>query len=151
MRIAFLFPGQGAQKVGMGIDFADNFPAAKNIFKKASSRLDKDIYRICKEGPEEVLKDTRNTQPCIVTVSCAILEVFKEQFKLTPEYVAGHSVGEYSALVAGEVLSFEDSVFLVNKRAEFMQEAADSYGQGSMAAVIGLEDDLVKEICFEKG
>ncbi len=151
MKLAFLFPGQGAQFVGMGVDFAEKFKEAAAVFEKASDKLNIDILDICKVGPEEVLKDTRNTQPCIVTVSIAILEVFKKQFNLQPTYIAGHSVGEYSAISAGEILSFEDSVYLVTQRAKFMQDAADEFGKGSMAAVIGLDDDKVREICDEFG
>ncbi len=150
-KIIFIFPGQGSQKVGMGIDFIETFPAAKMIFDQASDRLDKDIFELCRTGPEEVLKDTRNTQPSIVTVSSAIFEVVKKEFKVEPLAVAGHSVGEYSALFAGNILPFKDSVFLVSQRAGFMQDAADSFGEGGMAAVIGMEDKKIIEICQKFG
>ncbi|HDS09281.1 MAG TPA: [acyl-carrier-protein] S-malonyltransferase [Firmicutes bacterium] len=150
-KIIFLFPGQGSQKVGMGIDFVENFPAAKIIFEKSSYRLKKDILELCATGPEEALKDTRNTQPSIVTVSSAIFEVVRNEFNIIPDGVAGHSVGEYSALYAAGVLAFEDTVFLVNKRAEFMQDSADAFGEGGMAAVIGMDDEKVIEICEKFG
>lgn len=150
-KTAFLFPGQGSQKVGMGIDFYENYQEAKDVFELASDTLKIDVPKLCAEGPEQALKQTRNTQPLIVTVSCAILEVVFKQFKLEPYAVAGHSVGEYSAIVAGNVVDFRDSVYLVSRRADLMQTAADQYGKGSMAAVIGLSDESVIEICEKFG
>lgn len=145
MKIAFVFPGQGSQYVGMGKEIFEKFPEAKEIFKEASDALGYDLAGLCFNGPKEELDKTFRTQPCILTVSIAIYRVlFSKGIK--PSVVAGHSLGEYSALVAAEVLSFGDTVKLTEKRGQFMQEAVLE-GRGLMAAVLGLERNKVDEIC----
>ena len=147
MKIAFLFPGQGSQYVGMGKDFYENFPVVKEIFDKADEVLGFSISRLCFEGPEEELKKTYNTQPAILTMSVGLNKILTND-GFVPDIVAGHSLGEYSALVAAGVLSFEDAVMLVRKRGEFMQEASP-LGLGSMYAIVGLSREDVEEICKE--
>ncbi|WP_432400638.1 ACP S-malonyltransferase [Wukongibacter sp. M2B1] len=144
-KIAFVFPGQGAQYVGMGKEFVDNFKVANDVFEKASDSLGYDMKKLCFEGPEEELKKTENTQPSILTASVAIYEVLKEHGHV-PEIVAGLSLGEYSALVASGVMSFEDAVKVVRARGKYMQEEVP-LGVGTMAAFIGLERDKVIEAC----
>lgn len=144
-KIAFVFPGQGAQYVGMGKDFVENFKIANDVFEKASDSLGYDMKKLCFEGPEEELKKTENTQPAILTASIAIYEVLKEHGH-KPEIVAGLSLGEFSALVASNVMSFEDAVRVVKARGKYMQEEVP-IGVGTMAAFIGLERDKVIEAC----
>jgi [acyl-carrier-protein] S-malonyltransferase len=145
MKIAYLFPGQGAQAVGMGRELAQNLPGVMAVFDRANEVLGRDLKKIMFEGPEEALKETRNTQPCLYTCSLAILEVVRS-FNLQPAFVAGHSLGEYSALAAAGAFSFEDGLKLVQKRAEAMTAAAANI-KGGMAAVLGLEDSKIREIC----
>ena len=146
-KTAFLFPGQGSQSVGMGKDLADHFPVARAVFEEADQALGFSISKLCFEGPEEELRKTFNTQPAILTVSVAALRVMQEA-GLACDITAGHSLGEYSALVAAGVLDVADAVRLVNKRGQFMQEAVP-LGEGAMAAVMGLDREKVVEICAE--
>ena len=143
-KIAFVFPGQGAQAVGMGKDAYEASPAARAVFEQADAALGFKLSDIIFGGPEDALKQTANTQPALLTVSAALLELVKG--KVEPDYVAGHSLGEYSALVAAGVLSFEDAVRTVRKRGEFM-EAAVPGGQGAMAAVLGAERGALAALC----
>ena len=144
-KLAFVFPGQGAQKVGMGKDFFDNYDVAKIMFKAADEALGYSIMKMCFEGPEEDLKLTANTQPAILTISCIANEILKEN-GVQPEITGGHSLGEYSALVAAGVLKFQDAVALVHKRGAYMQEAVP-VGEGGMAAIIGVDREKIVEIC----
>ncbi|RKD22710.1 [acyl-carrier-protein] S-malonyltransferase [Ammoniphilus oxalaticus] len=144
-KIAFLFPGQGSQAVGMGKDIAEQNPKAKAIFEKANEALGYDLQKLCFFGPEEELKVTYHTQPALVTTSIALLEAGKGKLP-KPDFVAGHSLGEYSALVAAGVLSFEDAVYAVRQRGELMNDAVP-VGQGSMAAVLGADTELIRETC----
>lgn len=146
-KVAFIFPGQGAQKIGMGKDFYDNFDIAKKLFNEADEALGYSIKNMCFEGSEEDLKLTANTQPAILVVSVIVSEILKSK-GITPSIAGGHSLGEYSALVCADVIDFKDAVVLVHKRGQFMQEAVP-VGEGAMAAIIGLEDDTINKICAE--
>lgn len=147
MQIAFVFPGQGSQRVGMGRYFYDTYPEARDIFAQADQALGFSLTEMCFSGPEAELNKTINTQPAILTASVACLEVWKKAApSLSPAVVAGHSLGEYSALVAAGSLTFADAVRLVRKRGQYMQEAVP-IGTGGMAAVMGLSATAVQEIC----
>jgi [acyl-carrier-protein] S-malonyltransferase len=144
-RVAFVFPGQGSQYAGMGKELAESFPAAREIFEEADRVLGFSISQLCFSGPEEALKLTENTQPALLTASVAAYRVL-EQKGVRPDYVAGHSLGEYSALVAAGALKFADAVRLVRKRGQYMQEAVPP-GEGAMAAILGMRPGQVAEIC----
>jgi [acyl-carrier-protein] S-malonyltransferase len=145
---AFLFPGQGSQYVGMGKDLKQNFKVAADVFAEADEALHEDLSKLCFEGPEDDLKLTRNTQPAILTVSIAALRVLQKETGLVPVMTAGHSLGEYSSLVASGALQFADAVAIVRKRGTFMQEAVP-VGVGGMAAVLGMETAELEQICKE--
>ena len=144
-KLAFVFPGQGAQTVGMGKDLFDQYDVAKRLFAEADEALGYSIKDMCFEGPADDLKLTANTQPAILTVSVIVNEILKEH-GVQPDVAGGHSLGEYSALVAAGVLSFQDAVALVHKRGQYMQEAVP-VGQGGMAAIIGLDDEAIAAAC----
>ena len=144
-KLAFVFPGQGAQTVGMGKDFCEKYDVAKKLFREADEALGYSIQKMCFEGPAEDLKLTANTQPAILTMSVISYAILKEH-GIKPEVVGGHSLGEYSALVAAGVLSFKDAVALVHKRGQYMQEAVP-VGEGGMAAIIGLDDETIAAAC----
>jgi [acyl-carrier-protein] S-malonyltransferase len=144
--IAFLFPGQGSQHAGMGKDLADNFPVAKQVFEEANDALGFDLASLCYNGPEEDLKLTANTQPAILTTSVAALRVLEAETGLAPAFAAGHSLGEYSALVCAGGLAFADAVRTVRQRGTFMQEAVP-VGTGSMAAILGLDLEALDAVC----
>ncbi len=145
---AFVFPGQGAQAVGMGKNLYENSTVARAVFEEASEALSLDMQKLCFEGPEEALRLTENTQPAILTVSVAAYRAFSEEIDLMPAYLAGHSLGEYAALVAAGVFAFRDAVYAVKQRGKFMQEAVP-VGEGAMAAILGLPSGKVTEICGE--
>jgi len=147
-KIAFVFPGQGSQYVGMGKEFYDNFNIAKEIFEEADDALHFSISVLCFKGPEEALKLTENTQPAILTTSIAALKVFQNEKGSHPHLMAGHSLGEYSALVASGALSFDDAVQVVHLRGKFMQEAVPM-GEGAMAAFLGMERVEIEKLCEE--
>lgn len=144
-KVAFVFPGQGSQTVGMGKALCDAYPEAKAVFDAADDALGEKLSRLCFEGPEADLKLTANTQPAILTASAAAHAVLAKRTR-APDFVAGHSLGEYSALVAAGAMRLSDAVKAVRARGTFMQEAVPA-GVGKMAAVIGLPADKVTEIC----
>lgn len=145
---AFIFPGQGSQFAGMGKDLADNFVSAREVFAEADEALGFSLSSLCFTGPDEELKLTTNTQPAILTVSVAALRVVRAETGLKPAFLAGHSLGEYSALVAAGAMSFADAVRTVRARGAFMQQAVP-VGVGAMAAILGVEDGVLQEICAE--
>jgi [acyl-carrier-protein] S-malonyltransferase len=144
-KVAFMFPGQASQYPGMGKELAEKYPAARAVFDEADKALGFSISKMCFEGTEDELKLTANTQPAILTVSVAAFRVLEEK-GIAPDYVAGHSLGEYSALVAVGSLKFVDAVKLVRKRGMYMQESVAA-GQGAMAAIMGLSPAVVQDAC----
>ena len=145
MKIGFLFPGQGAQSLGMGKDIYEQYESAKNIYNKVKEITGIDIAKISFEGPEETLNETKNTQLAILTMSLAILGILKEN-NITCEMSAGLSLGEYSALINSEAISFEEGIKLVQKRGRFMQELLPK-GDWQMAAILGMSEEQVEEVC----
>jgi [acyl-carrier-protein] S-malonyltransferase len=148
MKIGFLFPGQGAQRVGMGKELAREFPAARRVFEEADEALRFSLARLCFEGPEDELRLTANTQPATLATSIAALRAFQSECGANPELAAGHSLGEYSALVAAGAITLADALRAVRERGWLMQEACPA-GQGTMAAILGLDLAAVKAICEE--
>jgi [acyl-carrier-protein] S-malonyltransferase len=146
--IAFIFPGQGSQYVGMGKELFENFSVAKKVFEEADDALHLSISALCFKGPEEALKLTENTQPAVLTTSIAAFKVLQEEKGITPQFTAGHSLGEYSALVVSGALTFSEAVKMVRLRGKFMQEAVP-VGEGAMAAVLGMEREQVEKLCEE--
>jgi len=145
---AFIFPGQGSQYVGMGKELHDNFRVAREVFEEADDALHFSISSLCFEGPEETLRLTENTQPAILTTSMAALRVLQNEKGVNPQLTAGHSLGEYSALVASEALTLVEAVQIVRLRGRFMQEAVP-LGEGAMAAILGMEREQIEELCEE--
>jgi [acyl-carrier-protein] S-malonyltransferase len=145
VKIAFCFPGQGSQDVGMGRAIAEEFPAARAVFDEASDAVGFDVARLCFEGPIEELTRTEMQQPALVATSIACLRAV-ESVGISPDFVVGHSVGEYSALAAAGAVSDRDALFLVRERGRAMEEAARKH-PGAMAAVLGLEDSVVEQLC----
>ncbi len=145
-KTAFIFPGQGAQHPGMGKEVYEKYPEAREVFDKADAALGFSISALCFEGPEKALKLTENTQPAVLTTSIALLRVLQAHTELRPNYLAGHSLGEYSALVCSGALTFEDAVLAVHMRGKFMQEAVP-VGTGTMEAVMKISEAKVQELC----
>ncbi len=147
-KIAFIFPGQGAQTTGMGKDLYENFESARKVFDRADSVLEKSVSKICFEGPDEVLKQTVNTQSCLLTVSIAALEALKEASNgsIKADYTLGHSLGEYSALYTAGVMDLDTTFKAIQKRADLMQKACECSAQGGMSAILGLSEDKIKEL-----
>ena len=143
-KLAFVFPGQGSQKVGMLLDARE---ACEDLFAEASSVLGYDLWNLVENGPEDQLNQTEYTQPALLTSSIGLFRLAQARGIPSPDVVAGHSLGEYSALVAAGVLQFADAVMLVQKRGQFMQTAVP-LGEGGMAAVLGLDDEQVREVCI---
>lgn len=145
-KIAFLFPGQGSQAVGMGKDLYENFETSKNVFNTADKVLGKSVTTLCFEGPEDSLKQTVNTQPCIVTMSIAALEALKSQLDIKPDFVAGHSLGEYCAMYEAGVMSMETTFKAIQKRADLMSASATG---GAMSAILNAPEGALEEALKE--
>jgi [acyl-carrier-protein] S-malonyltransferase len=148
MSLAFIFPGQGSQSAGMGRSLAESFPAARAVFEEADEALGFRLSELCFDGPAEELQLTENTQPAILATSVAALRALEAEGLPRPDFVAGHSLGEYSALVAAGSLSLRDAVQVVRRRGRYMQEAVP-VGEGAMAAVLGADIDAVRAACEE--
>jgi [acyl-carrier-protein] S-malonyltransferase len=152
-KVAYVFPGQGSQSTGMGLDLYNKYPVAKGVFDEADASLGFSLSHLCFEGPEEELTKTHNVQPAILVVSIACLKALEEAAIAnfpSPTFVAGHSLGEYTALVAAGVLGLADAVLLVRERGRLMYEAGLK-NPGSMLAVIGLDEEAVKDVCLQSG
>jgi [acyl-carrier-protein] S-malonyltransferase len=148
-KIVFLFPGQGSQILGMGCQLADSFPEAADVFQEADTILDMPLSELCWKGPETYLNDTFNTQPALLAHSIAVLRVVKWQFpELEASYCAGHSMGEFAALVAAGSLTFQDALICVRERGRIMKEAGDK-SPGGMAAILGMDLESIERICNE--
>ncbi len=147
-KTAFIFPGQGSQYSGMGKELADTFAVARHLFEEANDALGFKLSALCFSGSDADLKLTANTQPAILTASIAVLKVVQQETGLKADYLAGHSLGEFSALVCSGALSFADAVKTVRARGTFMQEAVP-VGSGTMAAILGVESDILEDICRE--
>lgn len=148
MKSAFVFPGQGSQAIGMLAELAEHHSQVTDTFQQASDALDYDLWKLVAEGPADDLNQTDRTQPAMLTAGVAVWRVWQSLSSIKPDYFAGHSLGEYTALVAAEALNFSDAVKLVEKRGQFMQQAVPA-GQGAMAAILGLEDEVVRELCSQ--
>lgn len=147
-KIAVVFPGQGSQSVGMLNKLAEKYPQIIHRFDQASEILNYDLWQLTQEGPDSTLNQTEYTQPALLVAGVAVWDIWQEQKKTSPSFLAGHSLGEYTALVCAKALAFEDGVRLVAERGRFMQEAVPE-GEGAMAALIGLEPEQVRAICHE--
>lgn len=147
-KLALVFPGQGSQTVGMLADLYAEFPLVRDTFSEASAALGYDLWALIANGPEADLNETHRTQPALLTASVAVWRLWQQQGGATPAYLAGHSLGEYSALVCAGVLSLSDAVKLVEKRGQYMQSAVPA-GTGAMSAIIGLDDALIAKACDE--
>lgn len=147
-KLAFIFPGQGSQSVGMLANLASDYPIIEQTFQQASQVLGYDLWEIVSKGPETQLNKTEITQPALLTAGVALWRVWQDKQEIKPSYMAGHSLGEYSALVCAEVLAFEDAVAIVRERGRLMQDAVPE-GKGAMAAILGLEDEIVEKVCQE--
>lgn len=147
-KLAIVFPGQGSQSVGMLTDLYQTYPLVQDTFNEASAALGYDLWALIANGPEEQLNETQRTQPALLTASVAVWRVWQQQGGATPAYFAGHSLGEYSALVCAGVLSLADAVKLVEKRGQYMQQAVPA-GTGAMAAIIGLDDAAIAKACAD--
>lgn len=147
-KIAFVFPGQGAQYIGMGMDFIEDNSELKNTLEQFDKENDTNLKKIMSEGPVEALKETKYTQPAILLHSIAAMKALQEKLNIQPDFVAGHSLGEFSALVANDVLTLKDAMYLVHKRGQFMIEANQG-NDFAMAAIIGLDSQTIKDICTE--
>jgi len=145
---AFIFPGQGSQYVGMGKELFESFAVSKQVFEEADDALHFSLSTLCFRGPEETLKLTENTQPAVLTMSIAAFKALQSEKGIIPQFTAGHSLGEYTALVVSGALTFSEAVKIVRLRGKFMQEAVP-VGEGAMAAILGMERDQIEKICDE--
>ena len=146
--LAFVFPGQGSQSIGMLADLSASYPEVKHIFERASDALSIDLWSLVSQGPDEELNQTQNTQPAMLAAGYAVWGIWRQQSAIQPAWLAGHSLGEYTALVCSGALSFEDGIKLVAARGRLMQEAVPP-GVGAMAAILGLEDQQIIDICAQ--
>lgn len=148
MSLAFVFPGQGSQSIGMLDQLATEYAQVEETFAEASEALGYDLWQLVTSGSKEDLNQTERTQPAMLAAGIAVWRVWQSLTNIQPHYLAGHSLGEYSALVASGVLSFQDGIKLVELRGQYMQQAVPD-GQGAMAAILGLDDDAVKQVCLQ--